>query len=76
MGFQKKRWMDCGSGNGSLLLAKVVSKDKKTEMVSDTIEFRHHKLTLPTVTPGDKVLNGVQRVTPALKNTPASTVDA
>ena len=55
---------------------KVVFKDTKTEMVSNNIEFRHHKLTLPSVTKEDKVLNGVQQLTAALKNTPASTVDA
>ena len=54
---------------------KVVFKDTKTEMVSNNIEFRHHKLTLPSVTKEDKVLNGVQQLTAALKNTPASTVD-
>ena len=57
------------------LCQKVVSKDNKTEMVSDTIEFRHHKFNLPSVTPEDKVLHGVQQLTAALKNTPASTVD-
>ena len=55
---------------------KVVSKDTKTEMVSDTIEFRHHKLNLPSVTPEDKVLHGVQQLTAALKNTPASKIYA
>ena len=55
---------------------KVVSKDTKTEMVSDTIKFRHHKLTLPSVTPEDKVLHGVHQLTESLKNTSASTVDA
>ena len=55
---------------------KVVSKDTKTEMVSDTIEFRHNKLTLLSVTPEDKVLHGVQQLTAALKSTPSYTVDA
>ena len=54
----------------------VVSKDTNTDMVSYTIEFRHHKLTLHLVTPEDKVLHGFQQLTAELKNTPASTVDA
>ena len=54
---------------------KLVSKDNNTDVVSDTIEFRYHKCTLPSVTKEDKVLNGVQQLTAALKNTPASTVD-
>ena len=45
-------------------------------MVADTIGFRHHKLTLPSVTPEDKVLHGVQQLMEALKNTPSSTVYA
>ena len=49
---------------------KVVPKDTKSEMLSDTIEFRHHKLTLPSVTPEEKVLHGVQQLTAALKNAP------
>ena len=54
----------------------VVYKDTKTDMVSKIVEFRHYKLTLPSVTPEDKVLHGVQQLTAKLKNTPASTVDA
>ena len=55
---------------------KFVSKDTKTEMVYDTIEFRHHKLILTSVTPEDKVIHGVQQLSAALKNKPESTVDA
>ena len=55
---------------------KVVYNDTKIDMVSDIIEFRHHKLTLPAVTPEYKVLHGMQKLTASLKNTPASTVDA
>ena len=58
------------------LCQKVVSKDTKIEMLSDTIEFRHHKLTIPSVTPEDEILHGVQQLTTALQNTPSSTVDA
>ena len=49
---------------------KVVSKDTKTEMVSDTIKLRHHKLTIPSETIEDKVIHGVQQLAAALKNTP------
>ena len=55
---------------------KVVSNDTNTDMVSDTIEFRHHKFTLPSVTPEGKVLHGVHQLTAALKNTPSFTLDA
>ena len=55
---------------------KVVFKDTKLEMVSATIKLRHHKLTIPSVTPEDKVLHGVQKLPPVLKDTQESTVDA
>ena len=55
---------------------RVVSKDTKSEMVSDTIKLRHHKLTIPSVTPEEKVIHGVQQLMEALKDTPTSTVDA
>ena len=55
---------------------RVIYKDTKAEIVSDTIEFRHHELTLPSLTPDNKVLHGVQQLTEVLKYTPESTVDA
>ena len=55
---------------------RVVSKDTKSDMVSDTIKFRHHKFTLPSVTPEGKLLHGVQQLTASLKYMPASTLDA
>ena len=53
--------------------AKIVfSKDTKEEIVSATIEFRHNKLTIPSVTQEEKVLHGVQQLMVVLKDTPAS----
>ena len=44
-------------------------------MVYDTIDFRHRKLTLTSVTIEDKLLHGVQQLTTALKNTLEYTLD-
>ena len=68
-GVWERQWITNAAKN-------VVSKDTKTEMVYDTIEFRHLKLTLPSVTPEDKVIHGVHQLTAVIKNTPSSTVNA
>ena len=64
----KYRWIVVAAMN-HYLCQKVVSNDTKTDMVSDTIELRHHELTLPPVTPEDKVLHGVHQLTEELKRT-------
>ena len=45
-------------------------------MVSNTIKFRLHKLTIPSVTQEDKVLHGVQHLTAVIKDTSYSILDA
>ena len=57
------QWRLVGAAMYHYRCQKVVSKGTNTEMASDTIEFRHYKLTLPSVTPEDKVINGVQQLT-------------
>ena len=52
---------------------RVIPKDTKSEMVSDTVEFRHHDLTQPSVTPDDRLLHGLQLLTAALEGKPTST---
>ena len=49
--FRGKSGWSVGAAMDHYRCQKVVSKDTKIEMVSDTIEFRHHKLNLPSVTP-------------------------
>ena len=74
--FRGKDGWSVGAAMDHYCCQKGVSKYTKTEMVSNTIEFRHCKLILPSVTPEYKVLHGVHQLTSALKNTIASTVDA
>ena len=49
--FRGKYVWSVGAAMDHYRCQKLVSKDNNTEMVSDTIEFRRHKLTLPLVTP-------------------------
>ena len=41
-------------------------------IISDTIDFRHHHITQPSVTPEDRVLHGLQHFTAALQGAPSS----
>ena len=68
--FRGKDGWSVGAAMDLYRCQKVVSTDTKTEMVYDTIESRHHKLTFPSLTLEEKVLHGVQKLTSALKNTP------
>ena len=52
---------------------RVIPKDTKSEMVSDTVEFRHHDLTQPSVTPDDRLLHGIQLLIAALEGKPTPT---
>ena len=49
---------------------RVAPKDPKDVQVSDTLDYRHHYLTQPTLTPEDRVLRGLQTLTCALEDAP------
>ena len=44
--------------------------------ISDTVECRHDHLTLPSVTPADRILHGLQSLTGALVDVPTARCDA
>ena len=37
----------------------VISKETKAEKVSDTVEFRHHHITTPSLTPEDVLVHSI-----------------
>ena len=41
----------------------IVAKSTKAFQVSDTVEFRHHHLTLKDITPADRIFHGVTTLT-------------
>ena len=47
-----------------------MAKATRAEQISDTVEFRDHHLTQPTVTHMDHIVHGVNTLTCALHNTP------
>ena len=54
----------------------VAPKDTKAVQVSDTLEYWHHYLTQPNLTPEDCVLHGLQTLTCALEDAPIQMCDA
>ena len=53
----------------------VSQKDTNAFQVSDTLEYCHHYLTQPTITPEDHVRHGLQTLTCALEDTPIQMCD-
>ena len=55
---------------------KVIPKDTLAVTISDTVEYRHEHLTIPTVTPADKILHELHLLTGALADVPTAHIDA
>ena len=53
----------------------IVAKITRATRVSDTLELRQHHLTIPTRTPADHIINGVERLTTAINAAPAVKFD-
>ena len=55
---------------------RVIDAKTKALRISDTVDFRHHHLTIPTVTPADTIVHSLDAITNAISNTPSTTSDA
>ena len=53
----------------------IVEKATRAAQISDTVDFRHHHLTQPEVTPMDHIVHGVNKLTCALQDAPHITCD-
>ena len=53
----------------------IVAKATRAVQISDTVEFRHHHLTQPKVTPMDCIVHGMNTRTCALKDAPQIAYD-
>ena len=49
---------------------KLVKSDTKSQVISNTVEFRHAYHTTPSPTPEDKIIHGLQVMSSALKDAP------
>ena len=63
--------LECRCSTPALNCHTIVAKYTKADQVSDMVEFRHHHLTLPYITPADRIVNGVTTLTCALRDAPA-----
>ena len=50
---------------------RVAPKDTKAVQIPNTLEYRHHYLTQPTLTQEDRVLHGLQTLTCELEDSPS-----
>ena len=80
---QQHTWDFCGREGWSIGAAmdsyhcdKVIPNDTLAVTISDTVEYRQDHLTVPIVTPADKILHGLHSLTDALANAPTVRVDA
>jgi hypothetical protein len=52
---------------------KLVKSDTKIQVISDMVEFRHAYHTIPSSSPEDKIIHGLQVISGALKDSPLPT---
>jgi hypothetical protein len=52
---------------------KLVNADTKSQCISNTVEFRHKYLAIPTPTSEDRIIQGLQQVAGALTRAPPPT---
>ena len=53
----------------------IVAKSTRAVQISDTVEFRHHQITQPEVTPMNRIVHGVNKLTCALQDAPQIACD-
>ena len=54
----------------------VIPADTREINVSDTVEFLHHFISTPTLTPEDRTLHGINTLSSTIKDRPISTYKA
>jgi hypothetical protein len=52
---------------------KLVKSDTKSQVISDTVKFRHAYHAIPTPTPADKIIHGLRVMSGTLKDAPPPT---
>jgi hypothetical protein len=71
--FRAKEGFYIGPALDSYRCFKLVKMDTKSQVISDTVEFRHAYRQIPIPTPEDRIVQGLQAVTDALNDTPPPT---
>ena len=55
---------------------RVVTKESRAERISDTVEFRHHRITTPMVAPEDRIIRSIDQLVSVLKGDKLSATEA
>ena len=71
--FRAKEGFYIGPALDSYRCFKLVKMDTKSQVISDTVEFRHAYRQIPIPTPEDRIVQGLQAITDALRDTPPPT---
>jgi hypothetical protein len=71
--FRAKNGFYIGPALDSYRCFKLVRSDTKSQVISDTVEFRHAYRTIPSPTPEDKIIHGLHVIAGALKDAPPPT---
>ena len=71
--FRAKEGFYIGPALDSYRCFKLVKMDTKSQVISDTVEFRHAYRQIPIPTPEDRIVQRLQAVTDALRDTPPPT---
>ena len=69
--FRAKEGFYIGPALDSYRCFKLVKMDTKSQVISDTVEFRHAYHTIPVPTAEDRIVHGLHAITDALMDTPA-----
>jgi hypothetical protein len=68
--FRAKEGFYIGPALDSYRCFKLVKSDTKSQVISDTVEFRHAYRAIPLPSPEDKIIHGLQAIAGALKDAP------
>ena len=71
--FRAKAGFYIGPAMDSYRCFRLVKSNTKSQVISDTVKFRHAFCTIPAPTPEDKIIHGLQTIAGALKDTPLPT---
>ena len=71
--FRAKEGFYIGPALDSYRCFKLVKSDTKSQVISDTVEFRHAFRTVPSPSPEDKIIHSLQVISGALKDSPLPT---
>ena len=71
--FRAKEGFYIGPALDSYRCFKLVKSDTKSQVISDTVEFRHAFRAIPSPSPEDKIIHGLHTIASALKDAPLPT---